>query len=148
MFRVAARALFSTKKTLAEESVLLAAKSSMSSAQPLTHQSALSHNMSISQKRNAPLPAMWSKDEAGKFNLNASYTFLFHKENQSKSLKFLNKRLNTATEIKQVTEQEIVEEQIEAMNRNARRPKKANKGARPCSHVARRARRIRRHSGW
>ena len=29
-------------------------------------------------------------------------------------------------------------EQIEAMNRNARRPKKANKGARPCSRASRR----------
>lgn len=32
---------------------------------------------------------------------------------------------------------------IEAMNRNARRPKKANHGKRPCSHYARRKKRVR-----
>lgn len=37
---------------------------------------------------------------------------------------------------------------MEAMNRNGRKPKKANKGARPCSSVARRAKkRLRRRKG-
>jgi hypothetical protein len=40
------------------------------------------------------------------------------------------------------------EETIHAMNRNARAPKKANRGRRPCSHVARRSKRMKRHKGW
>jgi len=34
---------------------------------------------------------------------------------------------------------------LECMNRNKRRPKKANHGARPCSSVARKKKRLRRH---
>ena len=37
---------------------------------------------------------------------------------------------------------------IKMMNRNARAPKKANRGRRPCSHVARRSKRMKRHKGW
>jgi hypothetical protein len=37
---------------------------------------------------------------------------------------------------------------VEFMNRNARAPKKANRGRRPCSHVARRSKRLKRHKGW
>jgi hypothetical protein len=39
----------------------------------------------------------------------------------------------------------LVEEALEAMNRNKRRLKKANHGARPCNSRGRKARRIRRH---
>lgn len=37
---------------------------------------------------------------------------------------------------------------LRMMNRNARAPKKANRGRRPCSHVARRSKRLKRHKGW
>lgn len=39
----------------------------------------------------------------------------------------------------------LVEEAIEFMNRNKRKPKKANHGARPCSSVSRNKKKLRRH---
>ena len=37
---------------------------------------------------------------------------------------------------------------IEAMNRNARKPRKANRGRRPVCNAARRAKRDKRTKGW
>ena len=41
----------------------------------------------------------------------------------------------------QITNEEVTPNIIQAMNRNNRKPKRANKGSRPCSRVSRRAKR-------
>jgi hypothetical protein len=56
--------------------------------------------------------------------------------------------LNAMTFGQQIQKQEfkiIQEEVLEFMNRNKRKPKKANHGARPCSSVSRSKKKLRRH---
>ncbi|KAH9250876.1 hypothetical protein BASA81_011264 [Batrachochytrium salamandrivorans] len=154
MLRLSSRALFSTKKvveaTLSTQAKLSSAPlpatattASSSNSLASLRQSALTHNLSVSHsKTSAPIATLLSKEELAKFNLNATYAFLFHKEKRATKSRVQASSANATAEFEEEGET------IEAMNRNARRPKKANKGARPCSHVARRARRIRRHSGW
>ena len=90
-------------------------------------------------------------------NRTKSTEFLF--ETESKEQENLRKVLHSlledgkakklaAEEPMTAEDAEHVERIVQAMNRNARAPKKANRGRRPCSHVARRSKRMKRHKGW
>ena len=84
----------------------------------------------------------FSVEELADKNKEVSMKFLGNEKALSEDAN-LRKVVNTLLE-----EFRPDEDKLMMGSRNGRAPKKANHGRRPCSHVARRSKRMKRHRGW